>query len=725
MTWQILPISDGLGEWRDAWDNLNQRLYRGHPFSDSRFIDALLRHFGGSNERLCVHRSGENVDGMIILYPRRPGVWTQFVPSQVQAAPVLIENVEHLNSLFQALSPWAGILEFLCQDPEFVPRAFISSDAGVVRTENHALTMNVELSGSFDIYWKSRSKNLIKNIRRYRQRATESFTQTDMRILDVPEAMHDAVARYGTLESAGWKGAEGTAIHIDNAQGRFYAEIIARFAETGQAQVVEYWLDDQLAASRLVISCDDIAIILKTTYDEALSKFAPGRLLLHAYLEHAFAEKRNKAVEFYTNATQDQLAWATGQRHIRHVMYFRATPLARLRDIYENLKTGIAHVANRASNKPEATTVDSPNIQCYNEISALPPSSGELFRRAEQDSFDLSSDWFQLIVSSALPKDTRPLFYVMKRAGEIRLILPLLLQSVADGHQVQALTTFYSSIYRPLLAENVTSEELAVLLRHVVKDTTAGKLRIDAMDTSNPSFSILEKALRLSGLVTFRFFCFGNHHHFTKGQSFEEYFKERPSQLRNIVRRREKKFLADGRGRLEIVTTGNRLDDCIRAWEKVYSSSWKLSEPYPHFMPGLIRLCAERGWLRLGLAYYDDAPIAAQIWIVNHGRAAIYKLAHDEKFSAFSAGTLLTVHLMRHVMDVDKVAEVDYLIGDDAYKKDWMSHRRERWGIVAYNPSTLMGLIGIGWQIAGIARKIILGALRPLKQTLNLGNSKA
>ena len=34
--------------------------------------------------------------------------------------------------------------------------------------------------------------------------------------------------------------------------------------------------------------------------------------------------------------------------------------------------------------------------------------------------------------------------------------------------------------------------------------------------------------------------------------------------------------------------------------------------------------------------------------------------------------------LMRHVIDVDQVREVDFGSGDDAYKKDWMSDRRER-----------------------------------------------
>jgi len=740
MTWQILQISGGLGEWRDAWDNMNQRLYRGHPFSDSRFVDALLRHFGTGNERLCIHRSGENVDGMILLYPRRPGIWSQFVPSQVQAAPVLIENDEHLKALFQALPPWAGILEFLCQDPHFAPNAFDSGEAGAVRTEKHALTMNVELTGPFETYWKSRSKNLLKNIRRYRQRVADSFVQTDIRILSVPDAMHEAVARYGMLESAGWKGAEETAIHIDNAQGRFYAEIMTRFAETGQAQVVEYWLDSQLAASRLVVSCTDIAIILKTTYDEALSKFAPGRLLLHDYLQHAFAEKRNKAVEFYTNATQDQLAWATGQRHIRHVMYFRAVLLAQLRDLYENLKTIVATTGNRCGNIAGGEIADTVNIQCYDSISALPSGCGQLFRRSEQDSFDLSSDWFQLIASSALPKDTRPLFYVMERAGEIRVILPLL-QSAAEGHQIQALTTFYSSIYRPLMADGVTSAEFAVLLQRVLKDRTPGKLHVDETDTSDPgyfvrvrntapapvklsfypmdpdghAFSALLGALREAGLIPFRYFCFGNWYLSCDRMSWEQYLQTRTKNMRSNIKRKEKKF-ADAQGRIELITTeGPSLDTAITAYEQVYNSSWKQPEPFPEFVPSLIRMASATGWLRLGVAYLGETPVAAQLWLVCHGKAFIYKLAYDEKFASFSSGTVLTAYLLRHVLEKESISEVDYLVGDDPYKKNWMSHRRERWGIVAYNPSTLMGLIGIAWQVAGIARKKIIGVLTQLK----------
>jgi hypothetical protein len=33
---------------------------------------------------------------------------------------------------------------------------------------------------------------------------------------------------------------------------------------------------------------------------------------------------------------------------------------------------------------------------------------------------------------------------------------------------------------------------------------------------------------------------------------------------------------------------------------------------------------------------------------------------------------------MEYVIDTDRVEEIDFLTGNDAYKQDWMSERRER-----------------------------------------------
>lgn len=683
MSWQRIPLDRNLGAYRADWDALNARYYGGHPFLDSRFVEVLLKYFGSGKEQLFIHRTAGAIDGLLILSEVRLGTWRQFVPDQLQAAPILVPRAEFLGGIFKILPLTAWSIEFMSQDPEFVPQGLLDNAPDRLVLP-HALTMNVALVGDFNSYWNNRSSNLKKNIRRYLNRAGDEKDSVDNQEVTQPELMPEAIKRFGELESSGWKGKEGTAVNIDNIQGRFYAELMSGFAMTGQAQVLEYRLGDRLVASRLVISGGGMSVILKTSYDEDSARFAPGRLQLHAYLERAFEENRQKVIEFYTNATQDQLAWATGQRVISHVTYIRWPWLGALYKTYQRLK-GSAAADVGSTDGTDALVVD-----VYEQISALPKPCKALFDRGEQDSFDLASDWFELLVGTAIPADASARFYVLSQGGKIRCVLPLLL----CPHGVSALTTFYTSLYRPLIAEGIQSDELAVVLRRVMSDAKASSIRFDAMDPSHPSYTSLLAALQQVGLRPFPFFAFGNWYQPVSGRSFESYFNSLSSQICNTVKRRGKKFLASG-GRLQIVTGGEGLKSAIQAWDHIYRASWKVPEPYPEFVPGLMHLCARKGWLRLGIAYYNDLPIAAQIWIVSHGRAAIYKLAYDESYAQHSAGTLLTAHLMHHVLDVDKVEEVDYLIGDDTYKKQWMSHRRERWGIVAYNSRTLMGLWGM------------------------------
>jgi CelD/BcsL family acetyltransferase involved in cellulose biosynthesis len=108
----------------------------------------------------------------------------------------------------------------------------------------------------------------------------------------------------------------------------------------------------------------------------------------------------------------------------------------------------------------------------------------------------------------------------------------------------------------------------------------------------------------------------------------------------------------------------------------------------------------------------DDQPIASQVWIVNSGKASIYKLGQDQRFDEFSAGSILTAKLMEHVLEVDRVKEVDFGSGDDPYKKTWLPQRRERWGILAMNPRSLAGLLGIVRNVGGRAAKNAWQALK-------------
>jgi CelD/BcsL family acetyltransferase involved in cellulose biosynthesis len=76
-------------------------------------------------------------------------------------------------------------------------------------------------------------------------------------------------------------------------------------------------------------------------------------------------------------------------------------------------------------------------------------------------------------------------------------------------------------------------------------------------------------------------------------------------------------------------------------------------------------------------------------------------LAYDENQSAWSAGTVLSAHLFQHALDVDRVVEIDYLTGDDAYKSSWMTHRRDRIGLMACNLRSLRGVISTAAEVAG------------------------
>jgi CelD/BcsL family acetyltransferase involved in cellulose biosynthesis len=130
-----------------------------------------------------------------------------------------------------------------------------------------------------------------------------------------------------------------------------------------------------------------------------------------------------------------------------------------------------------------------------------------------------------------------------------------------------------------------------------------------------------------------------------------------------------------------------------------------------------MRACALQGWLRLGLLYLDDTPVAAQCWIVRDRTASIFSLAFDDRHAAASPGTVLTAYLMRHVIDTDRVFRVDFLIGDDAYKRDWMSHRQQVWDLLAFNAKRPRGLLGLArHQAARLVKRVVLGPLTRLRR---------
>jgi len=691
--WRTERLEGSLGPHAEAWDTLARRLTGGNPLLSSIFWNALLRASPEAAVWLAIgQRQGTTEQALCLLHRQRGGQWASFLPPQAQVGPSLLPPHTDLSSLLRHLPGRVLQLDLLCIDPRCTPDPARPSDR--VTRSSHALTMSIGLVGGFERYWAARPRKLRENIRRYEHRAESTGDALRLHTITQPEDMPEALRRYSELEATGWKGRAGTAVDESTGQLCTYTNAMVAFAAEGAACVLELWLGTTLVASRLLARQGAAVVALKTCYSEQHRAIAPGRILLKRAIEHAFATWPGQQLEFYTNATPDQLAWSTGQRHVVHLTVRRNRAVAGLALVRQYLKP-VRQVGCVAAPAPAGTD----GVEVFERFDALPEDVLHLLAKAESIRVSQGADWARLLAATALEPGSRACLYVLRHEG--RAVAALGTQEWPAQRRIAALSTFYTAVYAPALEPAIESEGLAPLLRALRRRHGAGLLQFGPMDPHDPAYDTLRTSLLRAGLPTLRYFAHGNRYQAVQGD-WPGYFDAREGALRSTIKRNRKKFEAAG-GRLELVLPGGPVEAAIAAYEQVYARSWKKPEPHPQFMPGLVRLCAQRGWLRMGIAWVGEQPVAAQLWIVANERAEIYKLAYDEAFKAFAPGTLLTVMLMQHVFEVDQVSEVDYLIGDDAYKTQWVSQRRERWGLVAFDPLTLPGLAGLARALAGRA----------------------
>ena len=331
MRWEMLPASalmEGRGGMA-SWDRLNGQATR-QVFMDANAISLALKHFGCGRESLLIGKRNEEICCMAVLVKSGLMRWTTFQPSQLPLGAFLLcpeasfENV--IASLMQYLSPGVITLSFTQLDPLFVPRP---SPRGAVRVSDHIETGWIDIDRDFEGYWRARSKNLRKSLRSQENRLLAANVKARMCSVRAPEEMPSAVARFGDLESAGWKGKAGTAVHAGNAQGRFYTDLMVAEALNGNAVVHEYWFDDRLAASNICLVRDKSLVVLKTAYNESLDHFSPAFLLRRDQIRLACDSGEFNRIEFYGRKRDWHTRWTEKFRTLYHVTAYRNAALRR------------------------------------------------------------------------------------------------------------------------------------------------------------------------------------------------------------------------------------------------------------------------------------------------------------------------------------------------------------------------------------------------------------
>jgi hypothetical protein len=323
MAWNFKPAAASFEAACADWDSLN--LARGHHLLlDSKFVAPLLRHFGQNGVMLGFNKDSRK-PGMALLEKKRPGIWETFQPSQAPMGLIAFgyqdETGEGLLELARALPGLPLELAVLQQDPAHTsfpaPQALPN-----LEVVDYISTPYLPITGTFEEYWKARGTNLRHNLARRHRRMTEQKISLELKVHRTPESVAGCIREYGSLESKGWKGKDGTAIHEDNAQGRFYREMLENFCASGEGVIYQWCLDGKLAASDLCLQRAGTMIVLKTAYDEELNQHSPALMMREEIMRQVYEQGVIKVVEFYGRVMEWHTKWCGDVRTMYHVNCF-------------------------------------------------------------------------------------------------------------------------------------------------------------------------------------------------------------------------------------------------------------------------------------------------------------------------------------------------------------------------------------------------------------------
>ncbi len=305
----------------------------------------------------------------------------------------------------------------------------------------------------------------------------------------------------------------------------------------------------------------------------------------------------------------------------------------------------------------------------------------------------LSHDWFKLWLDHFY-ENKELLILLIFEGNEPVAIAPLQVSSdVLKGVTVRTVSLIgnvYSPIRYFLFCSQNDEQKIDLLVR--IFDFFRSQFRDwDLMNLypiaeEGGAVAALKEAVRRSGLHYCEAFAFGNWFIDEIDYSGEEYFNRRPGNIRKNVPVRIRKLEKKGELEFKMVKEEKDIDYYMDLYYDLYAKSWQKSESIgPTFHRDFAKVAAKNGWLRLGFLFLNGIPLACQFWLCANRSADIVKLFYDQEYSKYAAGKILTVEMMKYVIDVDKVYAIDYLHGDESYKKDWTPKRRERKQILIYN----------------------------------------
>jgi len=349
-------------------------------------------------------------------------------------------------------------------------------------------------------------------------------------------------------------------------------------------------------------------------------------------------------------------------------------------------------------------------LKTYQTIKEIPSSASYLFKQYEEVSLFLGKPWFELFEQYFL-KPQQNLFIVVFDIKHQAMVL-VLLQQEATAKKLATVSNFYTAYFSPFIRKNLSKNDIKQAYSLIITDYLLANniysLEVKPILLHRIENDLFIQTLRQHHFIIYCYDFFGNWTFDINGLNYKEYFNQRPSRLKNTIKRKTNKLIKTSAYNIQIYSDIKEIRSHLSEYEHIYRLSWKSEETSAEFIRQFMLDYAKIGQTRLGVAYIDGQAVASQFWLVHNHSALIYKLAYDPQYKVFSIGSILTAHIMEYVIDTDGVKKLDYLTGDDSYKQDWMNKRQQFSAFIAFNPKTVQGLYyGLKFQIKMTIKTIL------------------
>jgi len=316
-----------VGALTPEWDELADRV-AAEPWARPGWVQAWWKAFGVGSLRIIALTKGGRLAGVLPLM-EDDGVVRSTSNWHTPGFGLLAERDE-LADLAKAVVEhrprrvWFAFVD--PGEPGIAACRTAAEDAGY-RTLERTLERSpyVSIEGDWEAYREGLGRKLASELRRRRRRLEEQG-RFSFEVVDGREQLPALLDEGFAVEAAGWKGEQDKAVSSRPETLTFYRAVAEWAAERGWLRLAFLRLDGRPFAFDFCIEADGIHYLLKTGFDPAYSKFAPGMILRYEMLARAFSTGV-RSYEFLGADEPWKLQWTQTTR--RRTLFQAFAPTAR------------------------------------------------------------------------------------------------------------------------------------------------------------------------------------------------------------------------------------------------------------------------------------------------------------------------------------------------------------------------------------------------------------